>query len=256
MSSTLSSFSRSTSLVPLVCALLLLPACNTVERLQRVGTEPPLARVENPTEREQYQPISWPAPKAQPVPPKGANSLWQPGAKAFFRDQRARQEGDILTVMIEINDQAQMDNNTQSDRSASESMQIPAVAGLENKIYGILPGQDNPANMFDITNESQAQGQGRINRRDRIRTNIAALVTQVLPNGNLVISGKQEVRVNYELREIGVEGVVRPEDISANNSIDLSKVAEARITYGGRGTLSDRQQPRYGHQLIDILSPF
>jgi flagellar L-ring protein precursor FlgH len=82
------------------------------------------------------------------------------------------------------------------------------------------------------------------------------VVTDRLPNGNFVIAGRQEVRVNSELRELRIAGVIRPEDISSRNTIDYFKVAEARIAYGGRGTISRVQKPRYGQRLYEFVVPF
>jgi flagellar L-ring protein FlgH len=81
-------------------------------------------------------------------------------------------------------------------------------------------------------------------------------VTQVLPNGNLVVQGRQELRVNFEVRELQITGVIRQQDISSTNTVSYTKLAEARISYGGRGQLTDVQQPRYGQQLLDIIAPF
>ena len=183
-----------------------------------------------------------------------ANSLWRPGSKAFFRDQRARAIGDILTVSIEINDSAQLRNETQKSRSGSESMGAPRLFGLEAS--KLVPSTVNPATLLDVTGDSSNRGSGQIARNEKIALQVAAVVQQVLPNGNLVINGRQEVRVNHEVRELGITGIVRPEDIMSDNRITYEKIADARVTYGGRGALSDVQQPRYGTQILDILSPF
>ena len=119
-----------------------------------------------------------------------------------------------------------------------------------------MPGAANPASLIGISSTDNNNGLGKIDRKESVKTTIAATVVKILPNSNLVIKGTQEVRINYEVREVAVEGVVRPEDISSDNSVMLDQVAEARVTYGGRGIISDHQQPRYGKQVLDAVSPF
>lgn len=241
----------------LAATILSLTGCaSTVERLDRVGTKPPMTKVGNPQTRPDYQPLSWPLPDPEAPGQQHANSLWQPGARAFFRDQRASRVGDILRVNITIDDQAQLDNKTDRSRGASEDVAAPAIYGLERKLGLLTPGTPNPDSLFDISSNTTTNGTGKIDRKEKIRTQVAALVTQVLPNGNLVIEGSQEILVNYEIRELGVNGVIRPQDINSDNTIESTQVAQARITYSGRGQITDVQQPRYGQQLIDILSPF
>ena len=185
-----------------------------------------------------------------------ANSLWRPGARSFFKDQRARARGDIVTVVIDINDRARLNNTTQRTRDNGEQASIPAFGGLEQTLADILPDAANPAQLVDLSSDSTVRGEGDIDRREDVELTVAAIVTDVLPNGNLVIAGKQEVRVNFEVRELLVTGIIRPEDISNANRIQHTQVAEARISYGGRGQLTDVQQARYGQQLYDILFPF
>jgi len=159
-------------------------------------------------------------------------------------------------VNIEINDQALLDNKSDRSRGSKEDVAAPAVYGLQNKLGLLTPGKPDPTNLFDITSDTSTNGTGKIDRKEKIRTQVAALVTQVLPNGNLVIEGTQEVLVNYEVRELGVNGVIRPQDINSDNTIESTQIAQARITYSGRGQISDVQQPRWGQQVIDVLSPF
>jgi flagellar L-ring protein precursor FlgH len=182
------------------------------------------------------------------------NSLWRNGSRAFFKDQRAHQVGDILTVKVNINDTAQFANETQRSRTGTEDSGVSNFIGentITNPAKAVLPGR-----LLTADSNSSSDGKGSINRQEELQTNVAAVVTQMLPNGNLVIEGKQEVRVNFEVRELIVAGVVRPEDIDSDNSIDLPKIAEARVAYGGRGQITDVQQQRYGQQVLDVLLPF
>ena len=241
----------------LASSCLLLTACaGTLDKLERIGERPAITPTQNPTQRVDYQPVTWPLPTQQPDPQRQANSLWQPGARAFFRDQRAARVGDILRVSIQINDQAQLDSDTDRTRSSGESVAAPSLYGLEDKLGILLPGDPNPESLFDVTGSSNSAGEGSIGRKETINTQIAATIIQVLPNGNFVIEGSQEVRVNYELREVNISGVIRPQDIDQNNTIEYSNIAQARINYGGRGVLSDVQQPRWGQQVIEAVSPF
>ena len=229
--------------------------CTMVRDLKNVGSEPKLAPITNPTARRGYEPVSLPMPQ-QPVEAFQANSLWRTGAKAFFRDQRASKVGDILTVDISIADSAKLDNSTTRSRSGSEDLGLSNLFGLENPIAKALPGATDPSSLVKTNSDTATKGDGAIDRQETINLTVAAIITQVLPNGNLVIQGSQEVRVNYEMRQLTITGIVRPEDISNTNTINNSQIAEARISYGGQGQISRLQQPRYGQQVMDIISPF
>lgn len=251
---------RAAPLLLLAAAAIALSACNVTSRLANVGRPPPLTHIENPTAQPDYVPVSLPMPAPQPAE-RQLNSLWRSGARAFFKDQRAAQVGDILTVVIDINDQAQWRNETTRGRENSENLGLPNFFGYENKEdsqFRILPKQPpwSLAELLDISSTTSNRGTGAINRSETLELKVAALVTQVLPNGNLVIQGRQEVRVNYEVRELQIAGVIRPEDITSANTISYEKIAEARIAYGGRGQITDVQQPRYGQQIFDIILPF
>jgi len=243
---------RNITLLGLVTALA---GCNAYSRIASIGAEPPLSRIENPMSSKEYRPVSLPMPRPEPVL-KQANSLWRPGSRAFFKDQRANRIGDILTVNVLIEDKATLNNSTSTSRSSAETANAGSLLGLESQLAKVLPEAVNPASLADLGSEHSVSGTGAVTRNETIELQIAAIVTQVLPNGNMVISGKQEVRVNFESRDLYVTGVIRPEDISSANEIESSKIAEARVAYGGRGHLTDVQQARYGQQLFDIIFPF
>lgn len=245
-----------TACFPLAALLALSGCASTLEKLEQVGNPPALSKVEDPTIQANYRPMSWPTPAPVGEHPKYANTLWQPGARAFFRDQRAARVGDILRVRIQIDDKAELDNETERKRDTQENVGAPDVYGLETLFGTTTPGSPNPASLFDITGKTQNKGTGTIQRKEKIETTVAVTITQILPNGNMVIEGSQEMRVNYELREVSVAGVIRPEDIDSANTVDSTQIAQARIIYGGRGQITDIQQPRWGNQAIDILSPF
>jgi flagellar L-ring protein FlgH len=227
--------------------------CSGIDRLSQIGEEPKLTSIDNPTAAPGYKPVQMPMPKPEAVS-YNANSLWRNGSRSFFKDARAHQIGDLLTVTLNINDQANFANETQRQRIATEDSGITAFLG--SSLFGQRAQSVLPGRFLTADSNSQTDGKGSIVRQETLQTNVAAVVTQVLPNGNLVVEGKQEIRVNYEKRELIVAGIVRPEDIQSDNTIDSSKIAQARIAYGGHGEISDLQQPRYGSQVMDVLLPF
>ena len=239
----------------LMLALLLLGGCNALDRLSQVGSEPGLSPVGQHTERASRQPVTMPMPAPQ-AEVYQANSLWRQGARAFFRDQRARAVGDVLTVKVVIADEASLENESSRSRANSENLGIDSILGFDGKIQKVLPGTPNLGSLVDVDSDFSNLGRGNVTRNEEIKLNVAAVVVQALPNGNLVIHGRQEVRVNYEVRELYVAGVVRPEDITPDNMISHDQIAELRVAYGGRGQLSDVQQPRYGSQVLDVILPF
>lgn len=239
----------------MIGATALLSGCNAMKRLSEVGEPPRLSTIDNPTQSENYRPVSLPMPAPQ-VAERNPNSLWRSGARSFFKDQRANQVGDILTVVVEMSDNANLSNNTLRSRTNSEDLAVPNLFGLEAELTGVLPEAIDPTAMVGMNSNSSNRGNGTLDRTEAISLRVAALVIQVLPNGNYVIHGRQEIRVNSEVREVQIAGVIRAADISSANEVDYDKIAEARISYGGRGTISDVQQPRYGSQILDIVLPF
>ena len=242
-------------LAAMLALAALLAACNTADRIASIGTAPELTPIENPAAAPDYQPVRLPMPAPQ-IAEGNANSLWQQGSRAFFRDQRAGVVGDILTVQISIDDSASIDNQTQRSRASEEDAGLDLFLGYESMLSEILPDGVNNQDLIDFDSNTSNSGSGSISRGENIELKLAAIVMQVLPNGNLAIYGRQEVRVNFEVRDLEISGVVRPEDITSTNTISYDKIAEARISYGGRGHISDVQQPRYGQQLYDIIFPF
>jgi flagellar L-ring protein FlgH len=233
-------------LAALLLAGVSLTACSAVDRITNIGQAPKLDKVGNPAGAKIVDEI----PKPQPIMHVD-NSLWQPGAQSFFHDPRAMRVGDVITVNVSVADNAKLDNSTTRTRTNSDDANLTNFFGLENSL-----GSANPASLVKMGSDNSNVGTGAIQRDETINTTLAALVAQVLPNGNLVIDGHQQVRVNNELRDMRLSGIVRREDITQDNTVNLSQIAEARVTYGGQGTMSDVQQPRYGSQLFDILMPW
>jgi flagellar L-ring protein FlgH len=183
-------------------------------------------------------------------------SLWSAGQRSLLGDRRATRAGDILTVVIEIDDRAEISNSSQRGRTGAQSMGVPQLFGLPQRIDDRLPAGASMANAVGIDSSSTFQGSGSVSRNERLTLRVATTIVERLPNGVLQIEGSQEVRVNNELRELIVTGYIRPEDISRRNEIAYDRIAGARISYGGRGQISEVQQPRYGQQIADILLPF
>lgn len=232
-----------------------LAACGAGERLADVGKPPAMSAIENPTTRSDYRAVSMPMPAAQPVT-RQRNSLWASDRQAFFEDQRADNVGDILTVMLDIKDKAELDNSSRRSRQASEDAGLASFLGYEANLAQVLPEAVNNGSLIGAESGSNHNGSGTIDREEKIQMKLAATIMQILPNGNLVIQGRQEVRVNFEKRILEFAGVIRPQDITIDNTISYDKVAEARVSYGGKGQITDVQQPRYGQQVYDVLFPF
>ncbi|GJL84368.1 MAG: flagellar L-ring protein [Micavibrio sp.] len=236
-------------------ACMALSACGASERIANIGKAPEMGSIANPTTQANYQPVSLPMPAPQNVV-RQKNSLWQSDRVTFFKDQRAADVGDIITVMIEIDDKAEIDNQTDRSRSSNEDAGLNSLLGYEQALADILPEAISNTDLANFDSTSDYQGQGTTDREEKIELMMAALITQLLPNGNMVIHGRQEALVNYEKRILEIDGVIRPEDITTGNTISYEKIAEARIVYGGEGQITDMQQPRYGQQLYDIIFPF
>ncbi|HUZ72604.1 MAG TPA: flagellar basal body L-ring protein FlgH [Stellaceae bacterium] len=246
------SYRRLKAALALALAATSLAGCDAMTRLSQIGATPPLTTIQNPKTQPGYQPVSMPMPQPL-VAQRRPNSLWRAGSRAFFKDQRASQVGDILTIDVSFDDKADFSNETQTQRTTAEHDGVSSLFGLSNLINHLGPATNNIANINGTTNND---GKAAITREEQVTLEVAAMVMQVLPNGNLVVQGHQEIRVNNEVRDLQIGGVLRQQDISATNTTTLDKLAEARVSYGGRGQMTNDQQPRYGEQLLDIVSPF
>lgn len=237
---------KSLAVTALLCGITL-PIQAKAPKLSKVET-PDAPTVENSL-------AQWGAKErsgqTDPAPTTSA-SLFRSGASGFFRDQRASRVGDIVTIKINIADSAEVGNSTSRTRNGSEGMGLSGFFGLQK----LLPKGVDAGSLVDTKSASKSGGQGTIARSEKVDMTIAAIVSGVLPNGNLAIRGRQEVMINSELRELVVTGFIRPEDIARDNSIQHTQIAEARITYGGRGQLNDAQKMRWGQKLFDAISPF
>lgn len=245
---------KTLNLFATLALVTLLAGCSTMDRLASVNQAPTLTAIADPTAKPGYQPVNMPMPQVVAASYQ-PNSLFSNEARGFFKDQRAHKIGDILTVLVTIDDSAKISNSTGRSRDSASSGSVGGVLGsIFNKQVPMVDidatGEINTAGSLSDS------GTGSVNRSEALETQVAAVVTQVLSNGNLVIEGRQEVRVNFEVRDLIVAGIVRPEDIHADNTIPSSKIAEARISYGGRGQITDVQQPRYGQQIADAIMPF
>jgi flagellar L-ring protein precursor FlgH len=238
-------------LLPMV---LVLPGCGSLQRLSEIGAPPPMTPISNPTRAPDWRPVSMPMPTPEPAL-AAANSLWRPGSRAFFKDQRASQVGDIITVVVNIIDSAVLTNATTATRTGKQSLGLPDLFGLQAAASKALRGVDL-TKLVSTDSAGSAVGNGNISRGETVQLRVAGVITQVLPNGNLVTVGKQEVRINSELRELLVSGIIRPQDIASDNTVQHDRMAEARISYGGHGQLTDVQTPHYGQQILDIITPF
>ncbi len=239
-------------LVGTLAAVIGLSACGRVSNVGRVP------QMTEPDASAEYRAMTSAEFGIDDLPdrPDSAASLWSTSQNSLVADRRASDRGDILTVVIEINDQATMQNTSGRSRSSADKVSIPAMVGLPQRVDEILPEGASMDELAEAKASSTFKGSGNISRKDKITLRVAATVIERLPNGVLRIEGTQEVRVNYEVRVLTVSGFVRPQDIARRNEIAYDRIAGARISYGGRGQISDVQQPRYGQQVADILLPY
>jgi len=236
----------------IILPFLAIAACG---RLEEVGRAPDFSPIEGSFQHHAMYSTPMPDDIVAETP-TDASSLWTAGRSSLFGDRRAAQRGDILTVVIEIDDKAEISNSSGRNRTGAESMAIPSLLGIPQRLDGVLPEGASMAEAVNTSGSSNFKGSGSVSRNEKLTLRVAATVVEELANGVLRIEGQQEVRVNFELRELVISGYVRPIDISRQNEITYDKIAGARVSYGGRGQITDVQQPRYGQQVADILLPF
>ena len=234
----------------LICLVLSLAACGA---MQDVGKAPAFSPVEGGDEYFAMTSAGLPGGGGGTTTPA---SLWSGNRDSLLGDRRAATRGDILTVVIEIDDKAEISNSSDRSRAAGDKMGVPSMLGIPQVLDDALADGSGMADAYNMKSTSSYQGDGSVRRKEKLTLRVAATITEVLPNGVLRLQGSQEVRVNFEIRELIVTGFARPEDISRQNEITYDKIAAARISYGGRGQITDVQQPRYGQQIIDNVLPF
>jgi flagellar L-ring protein precursor FlgH len=235
-----------------VLACILLVGCGSLTRLSEVGRAPSMTPTADPTKDPAWRPVTMPMPAPEPAPNEPA-ALWRTGSRAFFKDQRAAQVGDIITILVNMNDNANLKDATTTNRASAENGSLAQFFGMQTRLP---PSISDPSKILNVSSSNNNGGSGQIQRTEAATIRLAGVVTQVLPNGNLVISARQEFLVNHELRELQVTGVIRPQDIASDNTVLHDRMAEARISYSGRGELTEAQHTRWGQQLMDILLPF
>ena len=223
---------------------------------RRSFAPPQLNPVGTPAQLTGGEQQTMPQPEPAVYEPGQPNSLWRTGSRSFFNDQRATRIGDIITVEIEIDDSAELSNSSNRQRSAETSAGVSNFFGLETAVGQVFNNAFDPSNMISADADSSHNGSGAINREEKIELTVAAVIVDRLPNGNLVLAGRQEVRINGELRELTVSGIIRPEDVTANNRVNHTQIAEARISYGGRGSISAVQRPNWGQRIGDAITPW
>lgn len=237
---------------PISClAPLLLAGCG----LDHLGKAPSMTPID---ESREYSAMVWPALPETVERRKDIDdsSLWRRDRHSLLGDRRAVRQGDILTVVIEIDDKAEISNSTSRSRTGSDDVSVPNLLGIPQRVDKKWPDGASMSDAVEIDSTSKSKGDGSVRRKEKLTLRVAATIVGVQPNGVLAIEGSQEVRVNFEIRELLVSGYVRPADISRQNEITYDKIASARISYGGRGQITDVQQPRYGRQVLEAILPF
>lgn len=240
--------------ISLLLSISLLSACATTKASDKAAFTPPIPNIEYAQNKFRANMASVPAEDMRLNARE--TSLWSNSPKSLFGDRRASQAGDILTVLVEIDDEAEMSNSVSEDRQTSENLGLNAFFGLPEKINGILPAGASTSPAIDLTRTRNLSGDGTIQRGEKITLRLAVQVIDVLPNGYLELSGKQQIMVNNEVRHLQVSGLIRTQDISRQNVITYDKIADAKIYYGGQGQVTDAVKPKVGNKIMQKIIPF
>jgi len=187
-------------------------------------------------------------------------SLWSEARGiSLYPDKRARKIGDIVIIRIVEDPEAKLKANTSTSRSSGvDASQLEFLGYMKalaesNKRLAQNPGTDN---LITAALGMNFDGQGSSDRNGHIKAYISATVEMLLPNGNLFIKGKREIRVNHETQYLTLSGIIRPEDIGPDNEISSVYVADARIGYAGTGPVADKQKPGWLGRIVDHVWPF
>jgi flagellar L-ring protein FlgH len=249
----------------IILMALTLPGCNLARNFSTIGEPPQMTQIKDPRDLPGYEPVQMPMPEPAMVAQRSSNSLWQQGSRAFFKDQRACKVGDVLTIEVNVDRKQNMQMSPNIERQSSVSSTVTEVLGhalpIQKRIARALPGKESGDTMrldswADAKSQPSHKATAKYDVQDKMQFNMAAVIIQILPNGNMVVQGREEVRLVNELREIEIKGIVRREDISSNNTVASQKIAQLRISYGGRGDLSDAQSAPWGQQYLNKLLPF
>ena len=232
-----------------------LGGCNMAERLSNVGDPPELSQIQNPQLVDNYKPVSMPMPGPEGPPVQG-NSLWQNGSRAFFKDQRASKVGDVITVDIKFDNKTNIDDKLEVDRTSTQSVPINNLFGYEKYAKKIFPNAVDPKHFTNLGSNTDLKTKGTRERTDAMDIKIAATIIQMLPNGNMVIQGRREMRISGEVRTVELKGIIRREDIAAGNRIKYAKIAEARLSDVSKGEVSDLNTTPWGQEVLNKIMPF
>ena len=243
--------------IPILMLILMsVSGCNTfIERASRMGNSPGFSEIDLYNNIDRYNEISCPVIQAVSNTNHSNGSLWVDNNTPFMNTKKQYKIGDIIKVKIKFSDKAEFENKTKRQRKSDENLNAKKVFGLQNMFKTKNTTADS-SKILDIEGKSKMQSDGFIDRKEEVNTDLPVIIVKNCDNGLLFISGKQEIEVNYEMREIAIQGIIKAEDISSEKTIDSSRVAEARIKYGGKGQVTDIQKPRWGLQIIDLISPF